>query len=519
MTNRTTSLHRPDEGRWLAGVASGLGLRFGVPVWINRIAFALLCFAGGLGALLYVAGWLLIPREGEADAIVQGWLGTGQARRWVGVTLVGLAVIIMASETGLIRSDLAFAVVLIGLGVMLYRGDLSREHHQQDVAPSSSEAAASASEQAKPPVSEDAPSGRTPPESPAPTPPSVAETSYLGRVTVGLAVLALGVLGLMDSVIPGFHPQFRHYVALFVVVIGVGLIVGAWFGRPGSLIVLGLLLVPFLVLSPLVDLIDRRSSFEFDFTMSERSIHRPGSVAGILDEYDLGVGSLLIDLRNVDFDGRTVATEVDLGIGGLTVYLPDGVSATVYGDVGVGELLVGSQRYNGLLGVSGVYHLDGSEGMLVLEADVGIGHVEVISRPVPDSALPLSTPEPPRMSEPRRGDGTSVREHYRIEHGAHLRDSYALDDGSLLLDLGELFLEDDRRVRVNVDYGEVWVILPRNLGLRITSQVDDGRLTMFDEIQEGSNLSAKHTTLVADAHQLTLDIRLDEGSVIVEEKR
>ena len=518
MTNGTTSLHRPDEGRWLAGVAAGLGLWFGVPVWIIRIAFALLCFAGGLGALLYVAGWLLIPREGETDAIVQGWLGTGQARRWVGVTLVGLAVIILASETGLIRGDLAFAVVLIGLGVMLYRGDLSRGHHQQDVAPSSSEAAASASEQAKPPVSEDAPSGRTPPESPASTPPPVAETSYLGRVTVGLAVLALGVLGLMDSVTPGFHPQFRHYVALFVVVIGVGLIVGAWFGRPGGLIVLGLLLVPFLVLSPLVDLIDRRSSFEFDFTMSERSIHRPGSVDGILDEYDLGVGSLLIDLRNVDFDGRTVATEVDLGIGEVTVYLPDGVSATVYGDVGVGELLVGAQRYNGL-GVSGVYHLDGSEGMLELEADVGIGQVEVISRPVPDSALPPSTPEPPRMPELPGGDATSVREHYRIEHGAHLRDSYILDDGSLLLDLGDLFLEDDRRVRVNVDDGEVWVILPRDLGLRITSQVDSGRLTMFDEVQEGSNLSAKHTTQVADAHQLTLDIRLDEGSVIVEEKR
>ena len=91
MSNRTTSLHRPAEGRWLTGVAAGLGLHFEVPVWIIRIAFAVLCFAGGLGALLYVAGWLLIPREGETDAIVQGWLGTGQARRWVGVILVGLA--------------------------------------------------------------------------------------------------------------------------------------------------------------------------------------------------------------------------------------------------------------------------------------------------------------------------------------------------------------------------------------------------------------------------------------------
>ena len=170
MSNRTTLLHRPDEGRWLAGVAAGLGRRFGVPVWILRIAFVLLCFAGGLGALLYVAGWLLIPREGETDAIVQGWFGTGQTRRWVGVILVGLAVIILVSETGLIRGDLAFAVVLIGVGVMLYRGDLSRRDHQQDSAPSSAQTSAPRSAQAMPSGTESEPLVGAAPEPPVRTP-------------------------------------------------------------------------------------------------------------------------------------------------------------------------------------------------------------------------------------------------------------------------------------------------------------------------------------------------------------
>ena len=516
MSNGTTSLHRPVEGRWLAGVAAGLGLRFGVPVWIIRIAFALLCFAGGLGVLLYVAGWLLIPREGETDAIVQGWLGTGQTRRWVGVILVGLAVIILASETGLIRGDLAFAVVLIGLGVMLYRGDLGRSDRQQDPTPSSAQAAA-ASVQANPPETGNEQPGRTPPASPV-TPPPAAETSYLGRVTLGFAVLALGVLGLFDSVTPGFHPQFRHYVALLVAVVGVGLIVGAWFGSPGGLMVLGLLLIPFVVLSPLADLVDRRSSFGLGFSISERSMHRPGSVEGILDQYDLGVGSLLIDLRDVDFDGRTVATEVDLGIGEVTVYIPDGLSATVDGAVGIGELRVGAQSHAGL-GVDAVYHLEGSEGSLVLDADVGIGQVAVISRPVPDPPLPPSIPDTAGTPEPPGRDGMSVREHHQIQHGAFLRDNYELDEGLLVLDLGDLFLEDDRSVRVDVESGEVWVIVPRDLGLRITSRVDDGRLVMFDEVRQGSNLTARHTTQISGAHRLTLDIRLDEGSVIVEERR
>ncbi len=386
MTNRTTSLHRPDEGRWLAGVAAGVSRRFGIPVWILRIAFALLCFAGGLGALLYVAGWLLIPGEGETDAIVQGWLGTGQARRWVGVILVGLAVIILVSETGLIRGDLAFAVVLIGIGVMLYRGDLSRGDSQQDSALPHAQPAASSSAQAMPSSTANDPPVGTPSVPPVRTPPPVQETSLLGRVSVGFAVLALGVLGLFDSIVPGFHPQFRHYVALLVAVIGVGLVVGAWFGRPGGLIVLGVLLVPFLVLSPIPELVDQKSSIDFDFTSTERSDHRPTSVGEILDEYQMGIGSLLIDLRDVDFAGQTVATQADVGIGQVLVRLPDGVSASVTGDVGIGVLQVGDVEQHGL-GLDGSYRLEGSAGTLLLDADVGIGRVEVKSWPVERSVI------------------------------------------------------------------------------------------------------------------------------------
>lgn len=160
-----------------------------------------------------------------------------------------------------------------------------------------------------------------------------------------------------------------------------------------------------------------------------------------------------------------------------------------------------------------MYNLEGSEGRLVLDADVGIGQVLVRARPVPDPPLPPSVPEPPR------NDGAAVREYYRIQLGEFLRDDYALDDGSLRLDLSDLFLEDDRRVDVDVDRGEVWVTVPRELGLRVTARVDHGRLTMFNEVREGSDLSAKHTAQISGTHRLTLDIRLGEGTVIVEEGR
>jgi phage shock protein PspC (stress-responsive transcriptional regulator) len=48
-------LVRVDEGRWLGGVAAGLGRYFDVNPLVYRIAFAALALAGGTGLLLYLA--------------------------------------------------------------------------------------------------------------------------------------------------------------------------------------------------------------------------------------------------------------------------------------------------------------------------------------------------------------------------------------------------------------------------------------------------------------------------------
>ena len=477
------SLHRPDDGRWLAGVAVGLARRFGVPVWIIRAVFVFLCFAGGLGALLYLAGWLLIPAEGETDAIVAGWLSTGQATRWVGAILVGLAVIILASETGLVRGDLAFAVVLIGIGVMLYRGDLSRGTR--------SPASPQAPDQATTPdtVAEAATDRPASTSVEAVTP---AERSFLGRAFVGFAVIALGLLGLFDSVIPGFHPEVRHYLALLVAIVGLGLVIGAWFGRSGGLVVLGFVLVPILVLSPLTG---RWNFTSNEFTVIGQAHHRPASVEEIRDLYRLAMGGLIVDFTNVDFAGRTVEVETQVGMGEIRVRLPEGVSAHVSGQVGMGALQVGDRAQGGI-GVDGEYSWAGSEGTLVLDAQVGMGQVVVNSWPV---------------YKP------SIHRIYRIEDAEDLREAFFLDEGSLRLDLADLELEYDRRVSIDVGRGEVWVTTPQHLGLHVSAQVDRGHLALFGEGRNGSHLYRERSVLLVDAPRLTMDIRVGEGSVIVEE--
>ena len=63
------ALTRAEHGRWLGGVCAGLAKSRAIPVGRLRAAFAVAALAGGLGLLVYVACWLIIPAEGEdADA-------------------------------------------------------------------------------------------------------------------------------------------------------------------------------------------------------------------------------------------------------------------------------------------------------------------------------------------------------------------------------------------------------------------------------------------------------------------
>lgn len=55
--------------RLIGGVCSGLGDFFGVDPWVVRIVFIVLTVApAGIGLLLYLVLWLLMPNEPRAEA-------------------------------------------------------------------------------------------------------------------------------------------------------------------------------------------------------------------------------------------------------------------------------------------------------------------------------------------------------------------------------------------------------------------------------------------------------------------
>ena len=58
-------LRRAREGRLLGGVCAGLASAFTVDVTLVRLAFLVLSIAWGLGLLVYVALWLVMPHNEE----------------------------------------------------------------------------------------------------------------------------------------------------------------------------------------------------------------------------------------------------------------------------------------------------------------------------------------------------------------------------------------------------------------------------------------------------------------------
>jgi phage shock protein C len=67
-------LIRPREGRMVAGVCAGIADYFGLDPNIVRIGFAALTIFGGLGALVYVVAWAVVPEEGEKASIAEKYI-------------------------------------------------------------------------------------------------------------------------------------------------------------------------------------------------------------------------------------------------------------------------------------------------------------------------------------------------------------------------------------------------------------------------------------------------------------
>jgi phage shock protein C len=67
-------LVRVREGRLVAGVCGGLAAYFGVDANLVRLAFGVFSVFYGLGILLYLIAWVILPEEGEDGSILESFV-------------------------------------------------------------------------------------------------------------------------------------------------------------------------------------------------------------------------------------------------------------------------------------------------------------------------------------------------------------------------------------------------------------------------------------------------------------
>ncbi|MBE2318199.1 PspC domain-containing protein [Solirubrobacter sp. CPCC 204708] len=115
-----TPLVRHRRGRWLGGVCSGLAARWTVPVARVRLGFAVAGLMFGLGVMVYIAAWLILPGESE-DGVTPGQRGI------VLLAQAGGALIALATLAGLgtAATIFGFGWVIVALAGAILVGVLA----------------------------------------------------------------------------------------------------------------------------------------------------------------------------------------------------------------------------------------------------------------------------------------------------------------------------------------------------------------------------------------------------------
>ena len=307
----------------IGGVASGLGRYFGVDPILFRIGFVVLSFVGAVGVLAYLILLAFVPSDGQPRPG-----GSSKAMALAGAVVLGICLVTFLSPPLFVFGPGVLVLGLIGLaGVLLWRALGG---------------------------SVDGDPGRT-----------------IGRIAlaalIGVAILgaALGV-GLLAALGGGV------VIAVLAVVTGFALIGTAFVGGARWLIVPALALVlPLGIVSA--------AGIRLDGGVGDRDYH-PSSAAQVQDKYRLGIGSLVVDLRDADLPAdHTTNLNVDVGLGEAVVYVPSDACVTSDVQIGVGGSDVLDRGNTGF----DVNYVDAASApvgrpTVHVDADIGMGAVEVV---------------------------------------------------------------------------------------------------------------------------------------------
>lgn len=406
--SRPRRVRRDTTRGMLGGVAAGLARHLDVDVVWVRLAFVLsTVFVSGFGLVAYVAAWIIIPVGDDAEAGARGgdaWTGGGRgAAFWTGVVLVALGALLLLdllltplrTRLGIASSgEILLPLLLIVAGVLVWRA--GRDGSGRPRGPDGDRPPGEGlgrrverwAEEAEPRVEAwaeridaraEAFDARL--EQRAAT----RSRSRVAPVTFGAALLTLGVLWLLATLDVAGVTATRVLAATLLVV-GIGLLAGAFRGRGRGLIATGLLLAPVVLLATLAPQLPgglgalRLDDGGLRIEGEDARAVRPETLAALPGSYEFAAGRATVDLRALTpadvAAAGTTTLDVEFGAGELTVLLPDDVTVDVSVELGLGRVRIAGTETSGV-GLDRRTVLDGGVGVLVVRIEQGVGSVTV----------------------------------------------------------------------------------------------------------------------------------------------
>ncbi|HEX8123028.1 MAG TPA: PspC domain-containing protein [Solirubrobacteraceae bacterium] len=314
-------LHRSRTDRIIGGVCGGIAREYRLDPTLVRIGFVVGVLLWGAGALVYLAALFLMPEAepGTEDAAAP-LPPLGDRNRVLAV----IGVVVLVAVGGPLLLALAL-VAAIGLGFAWLV------------------------------------TGRRPA--------SVDAGEILRLTLLGLGVLALLVVLAFGS-FWGSAAGGDLVVAACVAAAGLALVASA-FTRPARWLIL-----PALVLAIPAGFV-AAAGIDLDGGIGDKT-YRPTAVADIREHYEVGAGSLTIDLRDVELPQGSRRVHVDVGMGEAVVLVPDDVCVSTTAELGMGGVGVFDRDTGGIdVDWEDLRTPPPGTPRLVVDADIGVGALEV----------------------------------------------------------------------------------------------------------------------------------------------
>jgi predicted membrane protein len=203
-----------------------------------------------------------------------------------------------------------------------------------------------------------------------PAPPTDRHAPAAATVLVGALLVLVGIGWLLDAA--GVAVPWRAILPASLIAVGLACVAGAFRGRQHALIVVGVALMVVLSLAVAVD-------WDVDVPVTGGVGDRTEQprTPGDLTSYELAVGNLQVDLRQLQVPPGTTAVEARVGVGQLVVHVPGGVTVDVMARSGLGEVQVLGEQESGPGSRIDTVADAGSGRTLRLDLRVGLGQVQV----------------------------------------------------------------------------------------------------------------------------------------------